>query len=106
MKPLIWLGSSRDDVRKFPEAVRQQTGFDLYRVQSGYEPSDWKPMPAVGVGVTKIRLHDVNEYRVTKFVEAVYVIHAFVKKTQQTSKTDIDLARQRLRHLMTIRGKL
>jgi phage-related protein len=109
MKPLIWLGSSRDDVRKFPEGARQQAGFDLYRLQVGYEPSDWKPMSAIGVGVKEIRLHDVNEYRVlyvAKFTEAIYVLHAFAKKTHQTAKVDIDLAKARFRQLTMIRGKL
>lgn len=106
MKPLIWLGSSRDDVRGFPAAVRQDAGFELYQVQHGRDPSDWKPMPTVGVSVKEIRLHDRNEYRVlyiAKFAEAVYVLHAFEKKTQQTSKSDVELARSRLKQLMMVR---
>lgn len=63
-------------------------------------------MPTVGSGVKEIRVHDRNEYRVmyiAKFTEAVYVLHAFVKKTPQTSKADIELARTRLKQLMAVR---
>lgn len=103
MKPLIWLGSSQGDVRRFPETERQEAGFELYQVQCGLEPSDWKPMPAVGPGVKEIRVHGRNEYRimyVAKFADAVYVLHAFVKKTQQTSKADIELAKTRFKQLL------
>jgi phage-related protein len=108
MKPLVWLGSSHDDIRRFPEGARQDAGFELYQVQCGHEPSDWKPMPAVGSGVKEIRVHDRNEYRVmyvTKFAEAVYVLHTFVKKTQQTSKADIELARTRYKQLIAARQR-
>lgn len=66
-------------------------------------------MPTIGVGVKEIRLHGSNEYRVlyvAKFAEAIYVLHAFIKKTQQTSRADIDLAKTRFRRLLTMRGKL
>lgn len=108
MKPLIWLGSSHDDIRRFPEEARQDVGFELYQVQLGHEPSDWKPMFTVGSGVKEIRVHSRNEYRVlyvAKFAEAVYVLHAFVKKTQQTPKMDIELARTRYRQLISTRQR-
>ncbi len=108
MKPLIWLGSSHDDIRRFPDEVRQDTGFELYQIQRGHEPSDWKPMPTVGSGVKEVRLHGRNEYRViyiAKFAEAVYVLHAFMKKTQQTSKTDIGLASTRYKRLIATRQR-
>jgi hypothetical protein len=44
-KPLIWLGDSRDTIRAFPDDVRKMAGFQLWRVQRGLEPNDWKPMP-------------------------------------------------------------
>ena len=106
MKPVIWLGSSREDIREFPDTVRQDAGFELYQIQRGLVPSDWKPMPTVGAGVKEIRLHERNEYRVlyvAKFAEAVYVLHAFTKKTQQTSKADIELAKARFKQLLTLR---
>jgi phage-related protein len=108
MKPLVWLGSSHDDIRRFPQEPRQEAGFELYQVQCGYEPSDWKPMPTVGAGVKEIRIHSHNEYRVmyiAKFAEAVYVLHAFMKKSQQTSKADIELARTRYKQLISTRQR-
>ena len=108
MKPLVWLGSSHDDIRRFPGVDRQEAGFELYQIQRGHEPSDWKPMLTVGTGVKEVRLHGRNEYRVmyiAKFAEAVYVLHAFIKKTQQTSKADIELARTRYKQLIAARQR-
>jgi putative component of toxin-antitoxin plasmid stabilization module len=63
-KPLIWLGDSRDTISAFPDDVRKIAGFQLWRVQRGLEPNDWKPMPSVGVGVQEIRIHTGPEHRV------------------------------------------
>ena len=93
-------------MRAFPDDARREAGFELGEVQKGLEPSDWKPMTVVGSGVKEIRIHTENEYRVMyvdNFAEAVYVLHAFGKKTQQTSKKDIDLASQRDRELVNER---
>ena len=106
MKPITWLGDSLGQVRAFPDEARHEAGFELREVQKGLDPSDWKPMTGVGAGVKEIRIHTENEYRVmyvAKFVEAVYVLHAFTKKTQRTSKKDIDLAGQRYRELVSER---
>ncbi len=69
-------------------------------VQRGEPPPDFRPMPSVGSGVIvmEIRLHGDNEFRVfyvARFEEAVYVLHAFVKKTQATRKADIDMGKIR-----------
>jgi phage-related protein len=59
-------------------------------------------MPSVGPGVVELRLHDDAEHRVfyvAKFAEAVYVLHAFEKKTQKTAQRDIDIGRDRLKEL-------
>ena len=106
MKPITWLGDSLERVRAFPEDARRSAGFELWEIQKGLEPSDWKPLAIVGAGVKEIRIHAGSEYRVmyvAKFAEAVYVLHAFGKKTQQTSKTDIDLASRRYRDLVNER---
>ncbi len=106
MKPVEWLGDSRRAVREFPDAARQQAGVDLFAVQLGDSPSDWKPMSTVGPGANEIRIHAGNEYRViyiAKFAEAVYVLHAFEKKTRQTSKHDVELATRRYRELTSRR---
>ena len=107
MKPITWLGDSLDQVRAFPDDARREAGFELGEVQKGLDPSDWKPMTGVGAGVKEIRIRTENEYRVmyvAKFAEAVYVLHAFTKKTQQTPKKDIDLASQRYRELVNERN--
>ena len=104
-KALMWLGSARDDLRTFPDDARGIAGFQLWRVQRGLEPNDWKPMPSVGPGVQEIRIHTDLEHRVlyaTKFAEAVYVLHAFEKRSRRTSKHDLDLAKRRLRQANTL----
>ncbi len=101
MKPLEFLGSSQDDIRAMPSAVRHALGLELMRVQFGGEPSDFKPMQSVGAGAFEIRVRDASgAFRViyvAKFVDAVYVLHAFRKKTQKTRKEDIELAARRYR---------
>ena len=103
LKALFWLGSSRSDIRNFPGDARGRAGYELYLVQSGLEPSDWKPMSSVGSGVQEIRVRTEREHRVfyvAKFEETIYVLHAFEKKTRKTPKADLDLARSRLRELL------
>lgn len=107
-KPLIWLGDSREAITAFPDHVRKIAGFQLWRVQCGLEPNDWKPMPSVGLGVQEIRVHTGAEHRVlyvATFAEAVYVLHAFEKRTRQTPNDDLDVARQRLRLLIDQRAR-
>ena len=102
-KPVIWLGTARDDLRRFPADARQMAGFQLWRVQRGLDPNDWKPLPAVGLSVREIRVHAGLEHRViylAKFDEGVYVLHTFQKRSQRTPKRDLALARQRLRELL------
>ena len=108
IKPLAWLGDTRGRVREFSDEARGHVGFELWEVQCGKEPSDWKPMPSVGLGVNEIRVRADGAYRilyVAKFAEAVYLLHAFQKKTQKTAPADIELARLRFRALMRERKK-
>lgn len=99
MKPLEFLGSSRDDLIAMPAGVRHDIGVELMRVQFGGQPTDFKPMPAVGSGTYEIRVRDASgAYRamyVAKLETTVYVLHAFQKKTQRTAKADIELAKVR-----------
>lgn len=98
-KPLKWVGSSRDDLRRFSEAARVFAGFQLRRVQGGLDPNDWRPLPSVGPGVREIRIHTGLEHRVlyvARFAEGVYVLHAFEKRSRKTAKSDVELARHRL----------
>jgi phage-related protein len=103
MKPIVFLGDALERMRDFPITARREAGFQLDKVQRGLSPDDFKPMTTIGKGVQEIRLKDSRGiYRVVyiaKFENAVYVLHAFQKKTQQTAKTDIDLAKKRLTEL-------
>ena len=102
-KRLVWLGSSRTDLRAFPGPARRIAGFQLRRVQQGLEPNDWKPMPAVGPGAREIRIWTGLAHRVfyiATFADGVYVLHAFEKRSHKTPRRDLDLARGRYRALM------
>ena len=100
MKLIVFLGSSLDDLRGFPADARRQAGYQLDRVQRGLDPDDWRPMPSIGAGVREIRVRErAGAFRViyvATFADAVYVLHAFQKKTRQTAKRDLDLAASRL----------
>jgi phage-related protein len=103
-KPVEFRGSALDDLRAFPAAARREAGYQLDQVQRGREPDDWKPMNTVGRGVREIRIRDATgAFRVlylAKFDDAVYVLHCFQKKTQRTSKVDLNVAAQRYRDLI------
>ena len=106
-KPISWLGTSRDDVCSFPEDARRKAGFQLRAIQRGEDPTDFKPMPTVGQGVRGIRIRTEDAYRifyVARFEEAVYVLHAFQKKTQKTTKQDLQVGQQRYREMMEYRS--
>jgi len=107
-KRLLWLGSARRDIRSFPKPARRVAGFQLLRVQQGLEPNDWKPMASIGVGVQEIRIHTETEHRVcyvARFIEGIYVLHAFEKRTRKTSRADLELARAQYRELLEYRRK-
>ncbi|MEG4172102.1 MULTISPECIES: type II toxin-antitoxin system RelE/ParE family toxin [unclassified Microcoleus] len=105
LKPVEWIGSSRDDLRDFPEDVQQIMGFALYRAQLGKKHPDAKPLKGFkGAGVLEIvENFDGDTYRAVytvKFEGIVYVLHAFQKKSKQgiaTPKQDIDLIESRLK---------
>lgn len=90
----------------FPAPARIRAGHELFMVQAGREPVDWKPMSGIGKGACEIRVRDEDgAYRiiyVAKFADAVYVLHAFRKKTQMTSKSDLDLAERRYREALLL----
>jgi phage-related protein len=103
MKELEFCGSSLDDLTAFPQDAKRDAGFQLRKVQKGEDPDDWKPMKTIGPGVREIRISDDGQaFRVIYVAskgDRVFVLHAFEKKTQQTSKRDIDLARARFKAL-------
>ena len=106
MKTIEWLGDSLARLRNFPRQAMREAGHQLELVQDGREPKDWKPMGTIGSGVNELRIHEGGAFRViyiAKFVEAVYVLHAFQKKSRRTALLDIELARNRFRNLIHAR---
>ncbi len=103
MKEIIWHGTSKADLIRFPQEVKREAGYQLDKVQHNLEPSNWKPMVAIGQGVKEIRIQEANgQYRViyvAKFADGLHVLHAFQKKTQKTNKKDIDLAAKRYKEI-------
>ena len=101
MKVIEWLGGSRADVRAFPDDARIEAGWQLELVQRGDDPDDWKPMQTVAAGVREIRIREASgAFRIIYLAtleDRVLVLHAFQKKTQATSKKDLDLAARRLK---------
>jgi phage-related protein len=107
LKRLIWMGRSYEELVAFPEEAMRKAGFGLERVQRGKEPDDWKPMESVGPGACEIRVRTYDggavQHRliyVARFEEAVYVLHAFEKKTQATPQHHLDVARARYKQLL------
>jgi Phage-related protein len=103
MRPVQFLGDSLKCLRDFPEDARHDAGYQLDKVQRGEQPDDFKPMPVIGKGAQEIRIADESgAYRViyvARRADAVYVLHAFQKKTQATPKKDIDTAKRRFAQL-------
>ena len=104
MKPIAFRATALDDLRAFPPSAMRDAGYQLDRVQHGLQPDDAKPMPTIGAGAMELRIWDeAGTFRVVyvaKLADAVYVLHCFQKKTQQTAQRDIDLARKRFKALM------
>ena len=108
MKPVAWLGDSRERLRTFPTDAMRDLGYQLENVQRGDEPRDWKPMPTVGAGVNELRTQAGGAYRlmyVARLPEAIYVLHTFQKKSRKTAKADLELAQRRLRAVLLERQR-
>jgi phage-related protein len=106
VKPIVWVGASRTETQLFPEAVRREVGHELWLVQQGEAARDWRPMPDVGAGVIELRIQTEQEHRVfyvAKFEEAVYVLHAFEKKSRKTSRRDLQIGQTRYRQVVEAR---
>ena len=90
VRPVRFLGDSLRSSRDFPSAVRHNAGYQLDKVQRGEQPDDFKPMPTGAYRVIYV----------ARRAEAVYVLHALQKKTQTTSRNDIQIAKRRFRQLL------
>ena len=100
------MGRSREDLGEFPKPVKLRAGRELFMVQVGRDPENWRPMRTVGNGVREIRIQDASgAYRVlyvATLASAIYVLHVFQKKTQGTARLDIELGRRRLRDAIAL----
>jgi phage-related protein len=101
---LLWVASSKRDSREFPASVQDELGFELYLAQTGQHPPSAKPLKGLGSGTVElVDDFDGDTYRAVytvRFADAVYVLHAFKKKSKQGIKTpqpDVDLVERRLR---------
>ena len=110
MKDLYFLGDSLTRVQQFPAGARRKAGFALRQVQKNEEPGDWKNLTGIAPGIRELRLWaESGTYRVVylaKFADAVYVLHAFQKKTEATAKRDLDLVRRRYEEVRASRERL
>ena len=112
LRPLLWVGSSKRDYGDFPAQVQDGFGFELFLVQTGQHPPSAKPLRGLGSGTVElIDDFEGDSYRAVytvRFHEAVYVLHAFKKKSKRaiaTAKRDIDLIKRRLREAETDHAK-
>jgi phage-related protein len=100
---VIWMGTSKEDLRAFPGEARREVGYQPEHVQEGVDPDDWKLMSVVGSGVREIRVRESSGsfrciYLATR-PEGIYILHCFQKKTQKTSQQDLDLAQRRFKSI-------
>ena len=104
MKDIIWEGNSKGIINDFPDEAKSVIGTELLTIQFGFEPSDSKTLRDIGSNVKELRVKTSdNNYRVVyiaKFVEAIYVLHCFIKKSNRISRKDLAIAKIRYKDLM------
>jgi phage-related protein len=109
IKPIRFLGDSLRRLRAFPDDARQDAGYQLDKLQRGSRPDDFRPTATVGAGAEEIRVWGrAGTYRViyvAKFADALYVLHAFEKKSAATSRFDVELARRRYGEMTSEAGQ-
>ncbi len=114
LKPVIWVGSSRKDLKEFPAKVQKEIGDAIQQIQRGVKPFASKPLSGFGgAGVLEIREnYDSDTYRAVytvRFAERIYVLHTFQKKAHhgiETAKRDLDLIRARLQKAQVLHDEL
>lgn len=97
MKEVIWIGTTQRRLCRFEEPAKRSLAKQIWRLQNGEKPEDWRPMSTIGIGANEIRIHYPGAYRViyvASYPEGIYLIHAFQKKTKKTPSLEIDLARK------------
>jgi phage-related protein len=98
---IAWEGDSREVLKALPEAVTENFGFELWQLQQGERPRDYRPLPSIGPGVFELRDQDERSwYRVvylSRIEDVIYVLHCFEKKSREMPKKDFEKAKQRLK---------
>jgi phage-related protein len=98
---ISWEGDSREVLKSFPEAVTENFGFELWQLQQGERPRNYRPLPSIGPGVFELRDQDERTwYRVvylSRIADVIYVLHCFEKKSREMPKKDFAKAKQRLK---------
>jgi phage-related protein len=98
---IAWESDSREVLQEFPESVRQNLGFQLWQLQQGERPSDYRPLPSIGAGVFELRDQDERAwYRVvclSRIRGVIYVLNCFEKKSREMPRKEFEKARQRLK---------
>lgn len=98
---VAWEGDSREVLQAFPEDVRQNLGFQLWQLQQGEKPTDYRPLPSIGAGVFELRDQDERAwYRVvylSRINDLIYILHCFEKKSRDMPRRDFETAKQRLK---------
>jgi len=103
MKKVVFEGNTLTVIRQLPDDARHRAGYEIDCVQRDKRPENWKPFPAVGQGACEIRIQVGRQYRViyiTKYEHKVHILHVFEKKTQKTRKSDIEIAKNRLKEVI------
>jgi len=102
-KKIVWEGNSLENLKEFPDEIKQDIGSDLRRLQVGEAPIDSRPMKSIAQGVYELRDRDKKTwYRVIYYVkvkDTIYILHSFTKKTGKTPKIDLNIATERLKNL-------
>jgi phage-related protein len=102
---IAWEGDSKEVLQSFPEDARQNFGFELWQLQQGERPSDYRPLPSIGTGVFELRDQDKRAwYRVvylSRINDVIYVLHCFEKKSREMPRKDFEKAKQRLKAVRT-----
>lgn len=106
MKPAVFHPKARAAIQEFPEDIRRELGKAIYDLQNGETlklPLS-RPMSSIGIGVEELRVKDrsgvYRAFYFTRLADRVVIFHAFMKKTQQTPKHDIDLGKKRLKEIL------
>ena len=106
-KSAIFVGSTQKDLRAMPAEVRQEMGKAITRLEFGGDVADARIMRNVGPGTYEIRVRNrdgiYRAFYVARFTEAIYVLHAFQKKTEKTAPADIERGRQRYQAMLLLR---